>query len=107
MFILSRHALFGQGIETLLAQEAELKILGLETDLDAAVECIERFRPDVVIVDCDDPALDLTPAIKCLLRDRLDVCVVGLSLADNTISIYRGEQRLVREVEDLLAAIRS
>lgn len=105
VFILSRHSLFGQGIETLLAKEAELDIVGRETDLSAAVECIQRSRLDVVIMDCDDPELDLTPAVMCILRERLGICVIGLSLRDNRICIYRGEHREVREVEDLVAAI--
>jgi DNA-binding NarL/FixJ family response regulator len=105
VFILSRHSLFGQGIETLLSQQAELDIVSRETDLSAAVECIRTSRPDVVIVDCDNPEPDLSSAVMCILQERLGVCVIGLSLRDNRISIYRGEDREVRQVEDLLAAI--
>jgi hypothetical protein len=40
-----------------------------------------------------------------ILRDRLGMLIVGLSLRNNQISVYRGEKKQVRQVEDLLDAI--
>jgi hypothetical protein len=40
-----------------------------------------------------------------IFREGLVTKVVGLNLQDNTVSIYRGEQRIARGVEDLLEAI--
>jgi AmiR/NasT family two-component response regulator len=97
--------LFLQGIEALLSREAELDIVRRETDFGDAVECIQTCRPDVVIVDCDDPELDLTPAVKCMLQERLGICIIGLSLRDSRICICRGEHKDVRQVEDLVEAI--
>jgi len=39
------------------------------------------------------------------LREGLETKVIGLNLQDNTICIYRGEQRVVKDVKDLVEAI--
>jgi len=105
VFILSSHPLFSQGVESLLRQESGLDIVGREADIDKAGERIKELRPDVVILDSGDPASDLAPAVMCILRERVGTKVIGLNLQDNTVCIYRGEQRVVKEVKDLVEAI--
>jgi len=105
VFILSNHPLFGQGVESLLRQEARLEIVGQETDVDKAVERIKELQPNVVILDCAEPACDPTLAVMRILREGLETKVIGLNLQDNTMYIYHGEQRVVKEVKDLMEAI--
>lgn len=104
--VLSRNSMFGRGIETLLAQEAGVEILRSDPELlHEPVEFLKQQRPDIVIVNCDHPEPELTGALKCILQERLNISVIGLSLQDNRIFVYRGEERQVRQVDDLLAAI--
>jgi DNA-binding NarL/FixJ family response regulator len=105
IFMLSAHPLFGQGVESLLRRETGLDIVGRETDVDKAVERIKELQPDVVIVDSGDPATDPTPAVVRVLREGVGTKVIGLNLQDNTMCIYRGELRMVKEVKDLVEAI--
>ena len=105
VFMFSSHPLFGQGVESLLREEAGLEIVGRETDVDKAVERIRELRPDVVVMDSGDPAGDPTPAVMRILREGLGTKLVGLNLKDNTMCIYRGEQRAVKSIEDLVEAI--
>jgi chemotaxis response regulator CheB len=105
VFILSSHPLFGQGVESLLHREERLEIVGRETDADKALERIKEIRPDVVILDCAEPACDPTLAVMRILREGLETKVIGLNFQDNTMCIYRGEQRMVKEVKDLVEAI--
>ena len=105
IFMFSTHPLFGQGVESLLRRETGLEVVGRETDVDKAVERIKELQPDVVIVDSGDPACDPTPAVMRMLREGVGARVIGLNLQDNTICIYRGEQRVVKEVKDLVEAI--
>ena len=105
IFMLSSHPLFSQGVESLLRQETGLEIVGRETDMDKAIERIKELQPDVVILDSGDPACDLTPAVMRILREGVGAKVIGLNLQDNTMCIYRGEQRVVEEVKDLVEAI--
>ena len=107
VFILSSHPLFSQGVENLLRQESRLEIVGREADVDKAVERIKELQPDVVILDGGDPARDPTLAVMRILREGLGAKVIGLNLQDNKMFIYRGEQRVVKEVKDLVEAIES
>jgi AmiR/NasT family two-component response regulator len=74
-------------------------------DVEKGLERISELRPDVVIVDSGDRMRDPTSTVMRILRERLGTRVIGLNLQDNIVSIYRGEQRIVRGVEDLLEAI--
>jgi DNA-binding NarL/FixJ family response regulator len=107
VLILSRHSTFSLGIETLLAQEDGIEIVsrGRDADPNATIECILTNRPDVVMVNCDDPEPELCPVIQCILRDRPEIRVIGLSLQNNKISIFQGEKKQVCLVDDLLKAI--
>jgi DNA-binding NarL/FixJ family response regulator len=106
VFILSKQSMFGVGIEALLSQEEGLKIVSRDTELSASLECIQKTDPDVVIINCDDPDPELKSIVMDILRERLGICIIGLSLQNNQISIYHGEKKDVRQVEDLLKAIR-
>jgi TorA maturation chaperone TorD len=105
VFLLSSYPLFGQGVASLLRREMGLEIIGQEADVERAIECIRALGPDVVIFDCNDPQVDPTLAMLRIFREGLVTKVIGLNLQDNTVCIYRGEQRVVKEVEDLLEAI--
>jgi len=105
ILILSRHPLFGHGVESLLCKESELEVVGQEKDANRALERVKELVPDVVILDNDDPEVDLKLVVMRILKQQSGITVVGLGLQDNTIHIYRGEKRIVQEVEDLVEAI--
>ena len=105
VLIIASNPLFSQGVESLLRQESRLEVMGREADVDKAMKRIKELKPDVVIVDSGDPACGPTPAVMRILREGVEVKVIGLNLQNNTICIYRGEQRVVREVRDLVEAI--
>ena len=105
VIILLSHPLFGQGVESLLRRESGLEIVGRETDASRVIERIRELEPDVVIVDSADTACDPVPVVMRILSDRVGTRVVALNLQDNTMCVYRGEQRVVKEVQDLVEAI--
>jgi DNA-binding NarL/FixJ family response regulator len=99
--------MFGEGLKALLARENEIEILdgGSDTDIEAAVHCIQQKEPDLVIFNCDDPEPDINPAMLCILRERLGISVIGISMKDNSISVHRGERKQIHQLEDLLEVI--
>jgi len=105
VFMLSMHPLFGQGVESLLRRETGMEIVGQETEVDKAIEHIAELRPDAVIVDSTDPACDPTATVTRILRAGVTARIIGLNLGDNTLSLYRGEQRVAKGVEDLIKAV--
>ena len=104
IFILSSHPLFSQGVESLLRQQPGVEIVGRETDVDKAMECIKELQPDVVILD-GGPTRDPTLAVVRILGEGVGTKLIELNLQDNTVYVYRGEQRVVKDVKDLIEAI--
>jgi DNA-binding NarL/FixJ family response regulator len=93
--------MFSRGLESLLRENAQLDIVGQETDINHAFERIAELRPDVVILNGDQPDLE----VAHILKVSPDIKVIGLSLENNNLYIYRASQRVTRSVSDLLEAI--
>ena len=56
-------------------------------------------------MDSADPACDPMPVVMRILKEGVGSKVIGLNLQDNSICVYRVEQRVVKEVKDLVEAI--
>ena len=106
IFMLSSPSLFSQGVEIVLRQKCDAEIVGHEADVDTAIARIKALRPDVVIVDNErSGGLTDWALVMRLLKEQTGAKIVGLSLHDNTFSIYRGEQKELCRIEDLTKAI--
>lgn len=103
--MLSSQLLFSRGVENLLSQQAGLEIVGRETDTTRALECIRALKPDVVILDSKDLASVPSTLVAHILKEAPGTRVIVLNLDDETVGVYRGEQRTARCVDDLLEAI--
>ncbi len=106
ILMVSSYPIFSQGIEKLLCDEAELEIVGRETDFDRAIERINLLQPDVVILDGADSTCEATAAAMRILKERWGTKVIGLNPEDNTICVYREERRIAKSVTDLVQAIK-
>lgn len=107
IYVLTSQSLFGRGVEILLRQDESMELVGEESDVDRAIGRIKELRPDVVLLELDSPECDLSPVVIRILNELPSVKIVGVRLADNTIRVYRGEQRIAREIGDLLQVIRN
>jgi DNA-binding NarL/FixJ family response regulator len=105
VFVLSRQSLFHQGIETLLTEEAGIEIVGQDTLPCDAVNAILTSKPDVVILNLDDPEPDLISPVLCVLRGEGNIRVIGMSLKNNNLSVFQGENKEIKNLEDLFNAI--
>ena len=61
------HALVLEGLRSLLAHEADILVIATATDGERLLDAVQRFSPDVVVVDVRMPYLD---GIACLERIR-------------------------------------
>lgn len=90
-----------------------IELLGIETDLKAALARIQALRPNVVLVEGDrapQPArrqVGLMSTVARLQSENEDVRVIRVSLTDAEIHIYHQEQRRLINMQDLVAAIRA
>ncbi len=105
VFMVSRLALFGDGVQALLSREKEVEIVGRETDFEAAIAQIQRLCPDVVILDSSLQAGEVAATAARVVAARPNTKVVAMSLEGNIVTVFRQEQKTVHEIQDLLRAI--
>jgi DNA-binding NarL/FixJ family response regulator len=105
VLVLSDESLFSLGVQNLLRQYSTLEIRSCESDLGVVLACLQTFQPHVVVLDSDQQHSTTASEWMHILRSRPGIKLLGLSLRDNTICIYRGETQQVTEVADLLRAI--
>ena len=105
IFIISRHPLFGEGIEELLHQQSGAIVLGREQDMAKAIQQIFELQPDIVIFDCNDEQIDISSAVMQILQKGVNTRVIGLDLNENMIYTHTREQQVVKEIDDLLKAV--
>ena len=105
IFVLSSQSLFIRGVEILLRQDTGMELIGEETDVDRAIARIKALCPDVVLVEQEPPARDPVPVVMRILDELPGAKIVGLNLSDNTVRVYQGEQRIARDIGDLVQVI--
>ena len=105
VLVLNDESLFNLGVQNLLGQQEVLEVLGCESDEDEIRHHLQTFQPHVVILNSAQQDGATTPEWMRILRDTPGIRLLGLSLQDNSICIYRGEIQQVREVEDLMRAV--
>lgn len=105
VLMLSNHPLLIRGVESLLRQADGVEFIGRELDVDQVVAGLRAHHPDVIILDDRELNGDSALAIMSYLGEPSGIRVIGLSPQQNTICIYCGEQRVTRDVSDLVSAI--
>jgi TorA maturation chaperone TorD len=105
IFMLSSQLMFSRGMENLLGGQANVEIVGHESDAALALKRIHELQPDVVILDSKDLASASSRVVASILREAPGAKVISLNLTNDQIRVYRGEQRTARCVDDLLEVI--
>jgi DNA-binding NarL/FixJ family response regulator len=105
IFIISRHLLFSHGLESLLCQEPDVKIVGQEADIHQAINRIKQLQPQVVIIYQDDLPSDSTSAVVDILEALPQVKVVGLSVHNNHLHVYKATHCVANKFEDFVEAV--
>jgi cytochrome c oxidase subunit 2 len=82
VLIVSTHPLFGQGLQSLLKsrRQSEVEIIGLVSSLEEAMAALDKFNPNLVIVDYDDETLNRDEFLARFVEGEKKLRVVLLSL---------------------------
>ena len=105
VFIISNHAIFGQGLENLLRQETTVDIAGQATDVTQGIEQIKVLQPDVVIIDTDSPPDHSAVTVMGILMEIPHIKVISLSLHHNDFYIFRALLGVATSPRDLAKAV--
>ncbi len=77
------HALFRQGIQTLLASELDVIVIGQAKNGGEAVELADALRPDVILMDIGMPGLSSFEATIQIKKNRPNAKVLFLTMYDD------------------------
>ena len=105
VLIASSHALFGQGLRSLLRERKEtgVEIVGMVSNLDEALQALERLNPDLIIVDYDDEKLNRDEFLARFVEGEKKLRVVLLSLQSAQEAIvYDRRTMAAHQIDDWL-----
>ncbi len=111
------HTLVRQGIETLLAGNDTLEIVGQAGDGYEALDLIEEHEPDIAIIDISMPRLNGLEATRKIEEKGLDTDVIFLSMYDDEGYIRRAiktgasgyllKEDAIDELEDAIESVKN
>ncbi len=74
------HALFREGLVSLLSQEPYLQVVAQAADGEEAIRMAREFRPDLLIVDVSMPRANGVQVTSTIARELPSTRVIGLSM---------------------------
>lgn len=89
VMVVDDHPLVRRGIESILAAEGDLELVGEAGDGSEAVKKFQECRPDVVLMDLRMPKLDGIEAAGILLRLDPEARIIALTSYNGDQDIYR------------------
>jgi hypothetical protein len=105
IFIVFHHALFAQGIRSLLRGRRAIQVIGMESDPAKALEAVGSLRPEVTIVEESDAGIQ-SPTLAAILQRHPAGRVVALDLDHNFATVYERHRVVTGQPADLVRAIR-
>lgn len=90
------HPLVRKGIASILANEADMLLVGEAGNGREAVALFKEHHPDVVLMDLRMPDLDGTTATRLIRQETPDARIIALTSYDGDQDIYRALEAGVR-----------
>jgi DNA-binding NarL/FixJ family response regulator len=106
VLIVTRELLLREGVESLLSREVDIKVHGTQfIDESTLAKEIDRYHPDVVILDERLEYTDLTNLFD-LLIDYPRIRVMVVNVIDNKVNVYDKSEFELAHSYDFVSAIR-
>jgi DNA-binding NarL/FixJ family response regulator len=83
VMIVDDHRLFNDGLNAMLTQDTQIKVLAQVYDSREAREKIKKLKPDVVLIDFNMPHVNGIELSKLLLLEIPDLKILILSMYDD------------------------
>ncbi|WP_078555836.1 response regulator [Alkalihalobacterium alkalicellulosilyticum] len=81
--IIDDHQLFREGVKRILAMEQDFEVVAEGDDGAVAVELVEQYQPDVILMDINMPKINGVEATRELVQKYPEVKVLILSIHDD------------------------
>lgn len=112
--LIDDHKLFREGVKRILLTNAAFTIVAEGDDGNQAIEIVEKYKPNVVLMDINMPEVNGIEATKQIVEKFPDVKVIMLSIHDDrklvTEALLHGAKGyLLKEVgtESLIEAVKT
>lgn len=105
VLIASSHALFGQGLRSLLQsrKQADVEVIGVVSTIEEAMLALEKSDPDLIIVDYDDKILNREEFLARFVEGEKKLRVVLLSLNEaQDALVYERRTLAASRIDDWL-----
>ncbi len=113
VFIVEDHPVFREGLVRMVGSEKDLEICGEAGDYEIGLKNIQRFHPDIVLVDLELPGKSGLDLIKKIRSLKLPVKLLVVSMYDEALYADRvlragGDGYIMKEEspEEIIHAIR-
>lgn len=113
VFIVEDHPVFREGLVRMVSSEKDLEICGEAGDYEQGLRNIQRFHPDIVLVDLELPGKSGLDLIKKIRSLKLPVKLLVVSMYDEALYADRvlragGDGYIMKEEspEEIIHAIR-
>ncbi len=83
VLIADDHPIVCKGIRNLIDQAVGISVIGEAASGLQALQMIEKFKPDVVLLDMEMPDITGVEVVKRISEDNLSVRILGLSSYDD------------------------
>ncbi len=100
-YIIYRHALFAEGVRSMLERESGVQIVGMENEMTRATKAVRDLRPEVILVEEPTESGVAWPFLEWATESR----VVTFSLNHPYATAYNPRRTAAGEPLDLVKAI--
>lgn len=83
LLVVDDHSLFRRGLTTLLAQDGRFHVACEAGDIGEALRCVERHRPDLILLDNHLPGVRGVDAIPALRKAAPGTRILMLTVSEN------------------------
>ena len=80
------HQVMRDGLAALLAQQAEIEVVGLAANGQEAIEQVRRLQPELVVMDVNMPRMDGIQATREITTAWPGIQVIGLTMHTEALS---------------------
>jgi cytochrome c oxidase subunit 2 len=106
VLIVSSHPLFGKGLQRLLQtrQQADVRVVGIVSSVDQAMLALSEHKPDLVVVDHDDQAVNRDEFLARFVEgeQRLRVVLLSLKEGGSEAIVYDRRSLAASQIDDWL-----